>query len=93
MASTEAERSSDQGGFGRVFPETPVENSRHCFSGSAGNQGILINLHCTGCGENISEKDVFDVTEYRSSEQGPDEVSFICPLCGAASTSLRTGRI
>jgi predicted RNA-binding Zn-ribbon protein involved in translation (DUF1610 family) len=82
MVSTDTEQVSYHSGCGRVIPVLQGDHG-----------GIAIHLHCSGCGEDIQENDVFDVTGYRTNEQGRDEVSFICPFCGAASISLRISRV
>ena len=94
MLTQEAERFSYHSGCGRFDPERAEEKPGQGSPILPGNQdGILIHLHCTGCSENVPEHDVFEITGFQSDEQGQDEVSFICPLCGAASTSLRQGSV
>ena len=94
MLTQETERFSYHSGCGRFDREQAAENPGQDSPVLPENQGgIPIHLHCTGCSENVPEPDVFDITGYRAGENGQDEVSFICPLCGAVSTSRRLGRV
>jgi len=93
MVSAESEQYSYHSGCGRVVSGAAVEKPQPGFPALCGDEGgILIYLNCTGCGRDVMEHDVFDITGYRPGGSGPDEVTFICPLCGAASTSLRMSR-
>ncbi|OPX64831.1 hypothetical protein [Methanoregula sp. PtaB.Bin085] len=93
MVSAESEQCSSCSGCGRVDSGTSVDKPRPGFTALYGKQaGNLIHLHCTGCGRDVMEQDVFDITGYRSGGSGPDEVTFICPLCGAVSASMRLSR-
>jgi len=93
MLTHEKERFSYHSGCGRFNPEETENRPEQDFCDRYANQGIQISLHCTGCSEDVPERDVFEFTGYREGESGQDEVSFICPLCGAASVSRRYGRV
>lgn len=90
MTPTEADGVTGRGGFGFAGTVTAeIRPGQGYPIPGAHSPGIAFHLHCTGCSTDVPEQDVFEITGYRPDERGHDEVSFICPFCGSASTSLR----
>ena len=93
MLSHKAEQFSYHSGCGRGVPgSADGEPSRGVIAARDGGTGIETRLRCTGCSTDLPENDILEITDYRVGETGADEVTFVCPLCGCSSTSVRTGR-